>query len=214
MLYCFICGINSFIDTGLSIVLTFHVPNPNSLARVFITFWFPFQGFGWRFITNIFYGLGLLVPHPTPNLEDQGAPLCLVITHDLSGMGGPTSSNTTASIGLRATQASPLQHSRDSFRVYKSVGLTVKIHILEGGRIVYLYICHFFVYNNEMWWILHNTCIMLVVVGTPVIKKEADLPFGNNVRYFFAVFCTRAWHWPTDRFSDVLYLQLIDVQVG
>jgi hypothetical protein len=26
---------------------------------------------------NIFNGMGLLAPHPTPNLEDQGIPFCL-----------------------------------------------------------------------------------------------------------------------------------------
>jgi hypothetical protein len=60
--------------------------------------------------------VGLLAPRQPPNLEDQGIPFCRVITLDLSGMGGPTSS-----IGYRqhsswdhvTTQAPPLRQSRD-----------------------------------------------------------------------------------------------------
>jgi len=54
---------------------------------------------------------------------------------------------------------------------------------------------------------------MLVVVGTPVIKKEADLPLVT-MSDISLLFCTTAWHWPTDRFNDALYLRLIGVQVG
>jgi hypothetical protein len=51
-----------------------------------------------------FYGVRLLVSRPTPNLEDQGIPLRLAPTFDLSGMGDPTSSYATAGIALRSTQ--------------------------------------------------------------------------------------------------------------
>ena len=39
----------------LSIFLTFRVPNPNSLARVFNALWSPFRGCVWSFVTNMFY---------------------------------------------------------------------------------------------------------------------------------------------------------------
>jgi hypothetical protein len=35
MLHCFICGMNSLIDSGLSNALTFHVPYPDSLASLY-----------------------------------------------------------------------------------------------------------------------------------------------------------------------------------
>jgi hypothetical protein len=41
-------------------------------------------------------------PHvQPPNLEDQGIPFVWVITFDLSGMGAPASSYTTADIALK-----------------------------------------------------------------------------------------------------------------
>ena len=55
-----------------------------------------------RFSRYIFVmGVGLSASHPTPSLEDQSIPFSLGHHLDLSGMGGPTSSNATASIALR-----------------------------------------------------------------------------------------------------------------
>jgi hypothetical protein len=65
-----------------------------------------------------FYCVGLLAPRQTPNLEDQGIPFVLVITLDLSGMGGPTSSICYcqhSSWDHVITQAPPLRQSRDTF---------------------------------------------------------------------------------------------------
>jgi hypothetical protein len=58
-------------------VLLFRHPNPNSLAKVFVTAWFPFRGFGRSIVSNIFDGVGLLASRPTLNMEDQGIPFCL-----------------------------------------------------------------------------------------------------------------------------------------
>ena len=44
---------------------------------------------------HIFYGVGLLAPRPTPNLEDQGIPFSLGHHLDPSGMGGSTGSYAT-----------------------------------------------------------------------------------------------------------------------
>jgi hypothetical protein len=53
-----------------------------------------------------FYGVRMLVPRPTPNLEDQGIPLHLaLLALDVSGMGVPTSSYATAGIALRVSGA-------------------------------------------------------------------------------------------------------------
>jgi hypothetical protein len=50
---------------------------------------------------------------PTPNLEDQGIPLRLAPTLDLSDLGGPTSSYATACIALRVSGAlTPLHHDK------------------------------------------------------------------------------------------------------
>jgi hypothetical protein len=52
-----------------------------------------------------FYGVRLLASRLTPNLEDQGIPLCLVRPLNLSGMGDPTNSYATAGIALRVSGA-------------------------------------------------------------------------------------------------------------
>jgi hypothetical protein len=52
----------------------------------------------------------LLASHPTPNLEDQGIPLRLAPTLDLSGLGGPTSSYATAGIALGVSGALKPHH--------------------------------------------------------------------------------------------------------
>jgi hypothetical protein len=69
-----------------------------------------------------FYGVRLLVSCPTPNLEDQGIPLCL----DLSGMGDSTNSYATASIALRVSGALK-PHHHDKVET-PSVGITTIIH--------------------------------------------------------------------------------------
>ena len=69
MLYRLIGSISSSINPRLSMVLTFRVSDPNSLAGVFKTFWFPFPGFGWSLVANMFYRVGLLTPRPNPNLK-------------------------------------------------------------------------------------------------------------------------------------------------
>jgi hypothetical protein len=62
---------------------------------------------------------------PTPNLEDQCISLCLVLSFDLSGKGGPTSSYTTAGIALWFIAPSkPPYPAKDAF---------VKVEILQGG---------------------------------------------------------------------------------
>jgi hypothetical protein len=43
----------------------------------------------------------LSTSRPTPNLEDQGIPLRLAPTLDLSGLGDPTNSYTTAGMALK-----------------------------------------------------------------------------------------------------------------
>jgi hypothetical protein len=57
-----------------------------------------------------FYGVRLLVSRPTPNLEDQGIPIRLAPTLDLSGMGDPISSYATAGIALRVSGALKPHH--------------------------------------------------------------------------------------------------------
>jgi len=49
---------------------------------------------------KIFYGMGFSATRPTLNLKDQGIPFVLVITFDLSDIGGPTSNYAAASIVL------------------------------------------------------------------------------------------------------------------
>jgi len=84
----------------VSIDLTFHIPNPTSLAGVFINFQFPFWGFGWNFIKDMLNGMGLLAQPPAR--RSRVLPLFVwVIILDLSAMGGPTSSNATTSVTLR-----------------------------------------------------------------------------------------------------------------
>jgi len=73
-----------------------------------------------RFLDRlIFYGVGLLAPRPTPNLEDQGIPFRQgVVTLDLSGMGGPTSSICYCQHSSQdhvTTQAPPLRQIRNTF---------------------------------------------------------------------------------------------------
>ena len=107
----FICSSNclhsSWNHSLLS--LSFHVPNPNSLARVFITFWVPFRGFSCSFITNMFYRVGLLAEHPPWSTRVL---LCVwLISLELSSMGGPTSSIATASIALRIIGPHSPHHS-------------------------------------------------------------------------------------------------------
>ena len=69
----------------------------------------------WGFVTIFFFfcGVRLLASRPTPNLEGQGIPCCL--GHDLSGMGGPTSSiryYQHSSWDHMTTQAPPLSQSK------------------------------------------------------------------------------------------------------
>jgi hypothetical protein len=52
----------------------------------------------------------LLASRPTPNLEDQGILFVWLLTLDLSGLGGPTSSYATAGIALRVSGASKPHH--------------------------------------------------------------------------------------------------------
>ena len=49
----------------------------------------------------MFYGVGLSAPWPIPNLEGRIIPFSLVITVDLSGKGGPTSSYAIISIAFK-----------------------------------------------------------------------------------------------------------------
>jgi hypothetical protein len=83
---------------------------------------------------NIFYGVGLLVPRQTPTLEDQGIPFCWIVTLDLSGMGGPTSSIRYCQHSSRdhlTTQAPPLRQSRDAFGRY----CNYTVEIMPNGSI-------------------------------------------------------------------------------
>ena len=48
-------------------------PLQSSTSRIF----FLFRGFGWSFVTNMCYWVGLFAPRLTPNLEDQSIPFCL-----------------------------------------------------------------------------------------------------------------------------------------
>jgi hypothetical protein len=69
--------------------------------------------------TMHFYGMGLLAPRQTPNLENQGASFCLNHHLGLSGMEVPTSSmchHQQSSRDHMTTQAPPLRQSRDTFR--------------------------------------------------------------------------------------------------
>jgi hypothetical protein len=60
-----------------------------------------------------FYGVRLLASLPTPNLEDQGVPICLAPPLDLSGIDAPTSSYATTGIALRFSGApKPHRHSK------------------------------------------------------------------------------------------------------
>jgi hypothetical protein len=52
-----------------------------------------------------FYGVRSSALCPTPNLEDQGIPLRLAPTFDLSGLGGPTGSYAAAGIALEVSGA-------------------------------------------------------------------------------------------------------------
>jgi hypothetical protein len=56
------------------------------------------------------YGVRLLASRKTPNLKNQGIPLRLAPNLDLSGMGDPTSSSTTAGIALRVSGALKPHH--------------------------------------------------------------------------------------------------------
>ena len=71
-----------------------------------------------RFHNNFFCGVRLLASQPTPSLEDQVSLFIWVITLDLSGMGGPTSSICYSQHSSRdhmTAQAPPLRQSSDTF---------------------------------------------------------------------------------------------------
>jgi hypothetical protein len=125
------------------VVLTFRVPGPNSLAGVFKIFWVPFLGFGWRFVKNTFYRVGLLTPRPNPNLK------VWVITFDLSDMGVPTSSNATASIALRI-----ISHTSPS--------TALKLWYLRGGARNVLHT------NLVVIWLMYFYCIMATNMFRPI----------------------------------------------
>jgi hypothetical protein len=55
------------------------------------------------FLNNFVFTVRLLASRPTLNLEDQGIPLRLTPTPDLSGMGVRTNTYTTAGIALRVS---------------------------------------------------------------------------------------------------------------
>jgi hypothetical protein len=72
----------------------------------------------WGLVTIYFYGVGLLASRPTPTLRARVSLFVWIITLDLSGMGGPTSSIRYCqhcSQDHLTTQASPLRQSRDTF---------------------------------------------------------------------------------------------------
>jgi hypothetical protein len=50
---------------------------------------------------HIFYGVGLSARYPTPNREGRSFPFSQVITFDMYGKGGPTSSYATASVAFK-----------------------------------------------------------------------------------------------------------------
>jgi hypothetical protein len=76
------------------------IPFPSSQVVVYLLI--PSEA-SLRFSEHRFFfsGVGSSPSRPTPNLEDQGVPFCLVITFDLSGLGDPASSYATAGLALR-----------------------------------------------------------------------------------------------------------------
>lgn len=61
--YCFLCGINVSIDPSLSMVLPFHVPDPNALAS-FQNLLFPISRLWLKFCNK--YTLNNPTPNPQP----------------------------------------------------------------------------------------------------------------------------------------------------
>jgi hypothetical protein len=57
-----------------------------------------------------FYGVRLLAPRPTPNLEDQVSLFVWILPLDLSSNGDATSSYATADIALKVTGALKSHH--------------------------------------------------------------------------------------------------------
>ena len=108
-----ISSIISFIMCpGFSIFCKFHVARVISVYLVLFCPSSNLAGFFLfsSFVTIFFYCVVLLAPHQTPNLEDQ----VWVITLDLSGMGGPTSSVHYRQHSSRdhvITQAPPLRQT-------------------------------------------------------------------------------------------------------
>ena len=64
-LYCFVCGINSIIDPGLSIVLIFHVRNANSVASLH-SHLIPFPRLWLKFHNTYVVWDGVVSFMPTP----------------------------------------------------------------------------------------------------------------------------------------------------
>lgn len=64
------------------------------------------------FVTVNSSGVGLLVPPPKPNLEDQGLPFFWPLPFDLSSIGGLPGAYAPTSIALRATGARKHLHDK------------------------------------------------------------------------------------------------------
>ena len=66
-------------------------------------------------VINVSFTKGVVAPRPTPKLEDQG--ISFSLGYQLSGMGVPASSYTTARIalGVMTKEAPPLRQSTNTF---------------------------------------------------------------------------------------------------
>ena len=98
----------------------------------------------WGFVTIFFYGVRLLASRPTPAWRARVSLFVWVITLDLSGMGGPTSSIRYYQHSSRdhmTTQPPPPPQSRDTFG--------------EGGWGVE-------VYNDIIYWCVRMSTFIIL----------------------------------------------------
>jgi hypothetical protein len=124
ILYCYNYSVRAFNGLGWYNDPTLHVPKfmSNSVrhSTMFLSF---IRGLPWGFETVLFYGLTSdrrPTPPPLPTWRASVSLFVWVITFNVSGVGGPTSSYATASIALRIIWPHKPHHS-------------VKVCIPRGG---------------------------------------------------------------------------------